>query len=134
MIVWVDGIKCDWCLAGGRGCWLKRLHQNPSVSWPSHHSSTFLRLVLVYQVLSCLLHSYQKWWEDEIVEGWVIYISVWVGGQGMDIWKVFSFLLYICLLFSLSSVPFFKWLEHDSCFLSLFIFFVPGTHKGVTGV
>ena len=38
-IIWADGInKCDWCLAGGRGCWLKGLHQIPSVSWIFHHS------------------------------------------------------------------------------------------------
>ena len=27
----------SWCLAGGRGCWLKGLHQIPSVSWRYHH-------------------------------------------------------------------------------------------------
>ena len=33
LIVWADGInKCDWCLAGGRRCSLKGLHQIPSVS------------------------------------------------------------------------------------------------------
>ena len=26
-----------------------------------------------------------KMMRDGIVEGWLIYISVWVGGQGMDI-------------------------------------------------
>ena len=39
LIAWADGInKCGWCLAGGRGCWLKGLHQIPSVSWIFHHS------------------------------------------------------------------------------------------------
>ena len=38
-IVWADGInKCGWCLAGGRGCWLKGSHQIASVSWIFHHS------------------------------------------------------------------------------------------------
>ena len=42
LVVWVDGInKCGWCLAGGRGCWLKGLHQIPSVSWIFHHSLHF---------------------------------------------------------------------------------------------
>ena len=46
-IVWVDGInKCSWCLAGGRGCWLKGLHQIPSVSWiyMIPYTSTYRRL------------------------------------------------------------------------------------------
>ena len=42
LIVWADGInKCGWCLAGGRGCWLKGPHQIPSVSWIFHHSLHF---------------------------------------------------------------------------------------------
>ena len=42
LIVWADGIdKCGWCLAGGRGFWLKGLHQIPSVSWIFHHSLHF---------------------------------------------------------------------------------------------
>ena len=33
LFVWADGInKCWWCLAGGRGCWLKGRHHIPSVS------------------------------------------------------------------------------------------------------
>ena len=33
VIVWEDGInRCSWCLAGGSGCWLKGLHQIPSLS------------------------------------------------------------------------------------------------------
>ena len=43
LIVWANGInKCGWwCLAGGRGCWLKGPHQIPSVSWIFHHSLHF---------------------------------------------------------------------------------------------
>ena len=41
-IAWADGInKSGWCLAGGRGCWLKGLIQIPSVSWLFHHSLHF---------------------------------------------------------------------------------------------
>ena len=42
LIVWEDGInKCGWCLAGGRGFWLKGLHQIPSVSSLLYHSLHF---------------------------------------------------------------------------------------------
>ena len=42
LIVWADGInKCGWCLAGGRGCWLKGPHQIPNVSWIFHYSLHF---------------------------------------------------------------------------------------------
>ena len=42
LIVWADGInKCRCCLTGGRGCWLKGLHQILSVSWMFHHSLHF---------------------------------------------------------------------------------------------
>ena len=47
LIDWADGIsKCGWCLAGGRGCWLKGPHQIPSVSWIYIilYTSTFIRL------------------------------------------------------------------------------------------
>ena len=49
LIVWVDGInKRGWCLAGGRGYWLKGPPQVPSVSWIYHHS---LHLH-IYQIVS----------------------------------------------------------------------------------
>ena len=42
LFVWANGInKCWWCLAGGRGCWLKGRHHIPSVSWIFHLSSNF---------------------------------------------------------------------------------------------
>ena len=42
LIFWADGInKCGWCLAGGRGCWLKVRHQILSVSWIFLHSLHF---------------------------------------------------------------------------------------------
>ena len=42
LIVYTDGInKCGWCLAGGRGSWLKGLHQILSVSWIFDHSLYF---------------------------------------------------------------------------------------------
>ena len=38
LTVWADGInKWGWCLAGGRGCWLKGLHQISSARWLFHH-------------------------------------------------------------------------------------------------
>ena len=40
-LFWASGInKCGWCFARGRGCWLKGLHQIPSVSWLLRHSYT----------------------------------------------------------------------------------------------
>ena len=36
--VWADGInKWGWCLVGGRGCWLKALHEIPSAGWLFNH-------------------------------------------------------------------------------------------------
>ena len=45
--VWADGInKYGRCLvAGGRGCWLKGLHQIPSVSWDISSFLTFPHLL-----------------------------------------------------------------------------------------
>ena len=57
LIVWADGInKCGWCLAGGRGCWLKGLYQIARVSWNLiiPYTSTFIRLSHLYQV--CHVH------------------------------------------------------------------------------
>ena len=88
LIVWADGInKCGWCLAGGRGCWLKGPHQIPSVSWIFHHSLHFH----IYQIASfasgilCPLYCYYEWWGDGIGGGWLLHIRVWVGGQGVGI-------------------------------------------------
>ena len=45
LTIWADGINtCGWCLAGGRGCWLKGPHQIPNVSWIFPYTSTFIRL------------------------------------------------------------------------------------------
>ena len=67
LIVWADGInKCGWCLAGGRGCWLKGPHQIPSVSWIFHHSLHFH----IYQIVSfvpgilCPVYYYFKCWGE----------------------------------------------------------------------
>ena len=80
LFVWADGInKCGWCLAGGRGCWLKGPHQIASVSWIFHHwleggvsrgqgvgiiSWFIFLLVLLSFVLSCPLSLFLKWLED----------------------------------------------------------------------
>ena len=83
LIVWADGInKCDWWLAGGRGCWLKGPLQVPSVSWISHHSLLFH----IYQIVSfvsgvlCRFYCYCEWWGDTIGWGWFLHIRVCVGG------------------------------------------------------
>ena len=48
LMVWLDVVnKCGWCLAGGRGCWLKGLHQIPIVSWIIHHLLHF-HISLIY--------------------------------------------------------------------------------------
>ena len=125
-LFWVDGInKCGWCLGGGKGCWLKGLHQIPSVSWLCHHS---LHLH-IYQIVSfvprmpCPLYCFYKWWGDGISGGWLIYIRVWVGVQGVGIFCCFLFFpcafVCCCLLFS---VPIFRLLEDDDCCVCFFVF------------
>ena len=41
LFVRTDGLKCWWCLAVSRGCWLNGQHHIPSVSWMFHLSSNF---------------------------------------------------------------------------------------------
>ena len=60
LIVWVYGInKCGWCLAAGRGCWLKALCQILSVGdyFTIPYTSTFIRLSNFYQEchVSCIV-------------------------------------------------------------------------------
>lgn len=58
------------CLGGWNQMWLVSSRRwgmlNPSVSWPSHHSSTFLRLVLVYQVYHayCIVIKNDEGWDS----------------------------------------------------------------------
>ena len=94
LIAWADGInKCGWCLVGGTGCWLQGPHQIPNVSWIHHHSLH----VHIYQIASfvsgilCPLYCYYKCWGDGIGGGWLIYNTVWEGGQGVAIILKFLF-------------------------------------------
>ena len=53
LIVWADGInKCGWCLAGGRGYWLKGPHEIPDPKCNSIISS-FLALPHLLDCLIC---------------------------------------------------------------------------------
>ena len=104
VFVWADGInKYGWCLAGGRGCWLKGLHQVPSVSWIFHHSLHFHidQIVPFVPGILCPFYSYYKWWGDGTGRGWLIHMTVWVGWQGLGIICLFFFLL-VLLSFSVS--------------------------------
>ena len=62
--------------------------------------------------------------EDGKVEGWFIYVRVWVGGQEVGIIFFLFFVVFVLLLIAVS------WLVHDSLFClfhcSFFAFFVSG--------
>ena len=73
LIVWADGInKYGWCVAGGRGSWLKGLHQIPRVSFIIPHSTTFIRLSYLYQgfYVHCIAiinnGGWDRWWGHEL--------------------------------------------------------------------
>ena len=103
LIVWADGInKCGWCLAGGRGCWLKGPHQIPSVSWIFHHSLHFhiYYIVLFAPGILCPLFCYYEWWGVGIHGGLLIHSSMWGGGTGGGYYLIVFFYLYFCLLLS----------------------------------
>ena len=123
-LFWVGGIsKYGWCLAGGRGCWLKSPHQIPSVSWSFQHSLHIYQFVSFVSGIPCPLCCYYIWWGDGI-GGWVVNLYEGVdGGQGVGIILYFLFLscpfLFSCLAFS---VPLFRWLEHDGCYICFFDF------------
>ena len=126
LIVWADGInKCGWCLAGGRWCWLKGVHQIPSVSWTVHHSLHFhmFYIVLFGLGILCPLYCYYEWWGHGIGGVWLIHIKVWVGSQGL---AIISYFVFICayVFWSLVSCLFFKWVEHDSCCVCFFVYYL----------
>ena len=117
LIVWADEVnKCGWCLAGGRGCWLKGPHQIPSVSWIYHHSLYFH----IYQIASfipgilCPFYCYCKWCRHGLGRGLLIYNMVWDGGQGVGIILQFVLFFFLSFFFTcafvlcslMSSVPF----------------------------
>ena len=115
LIVLASGInKCGWCLAGGRRCWFKGLHQIASASLIYHHSLHFH----IYQIPSfvpgilCPLYYYYKWWEDGIGGG-VVNLEESVGGKTGGGYYLLAFIylfFFTCalVLFSLRpSVPLF---------------------------
>ena len=86
------------------------------------YTSTLIRLSRLYQEwhAHCIVITNDGRWDRW---SWLIYIRVWVGGQGLSIILQFLFFscafVFCCLLFS---IPFFRWLEHDVCFVSFFCF------------
>ena len=105
---------CDvggvWCLVGGRGCCFKGSHKIPSVSWIFHHSS----LVHIHWSASFVTR----------ISSLLLYVKIWVVGQGVDIMFLSIFHCF-CAVLNCSFVT----LVHDSCCLflcSYFAFFVPG--------
>ena len=122
------------CLVGGSRCWLKGLDQIQSVSWIFHHSLhfTFIRLSHLCQVpgstfirLShlCPLYCYYKrcrWDRWEMID-----LCQGVGGETGSGYYLIAivFLTWAVVFCSLmSSVSFFKWLEHDSCCVCFFVY------------
>ena len=58
--------------------------------------------------------------------GWLIHIRVWVGGQGVVIYYllVLFFFLFALLSFGLSCPLFFRWVEHESCCVCFFVYYL----------
>ena len=72
LIPLTEGVNgCDWCLAGGRGCCFKGSRKIPSVSWIFHHSS----LVHIHWSASFVTR----------ISSLLLYVKIWVVGQGVDI-------------------------------------------------
>ena len=99
LIVSGDGVNgSDWCLAGGSWCWIKGLHQVPTVSSIFHHSwhfhvhyiSSFISRIL------WLMCCYCKWWDWHECCWWFIYVWIWVKGQGVDIMFFLFFVMFLC--------------------------------------
>ena len=72
-----------------------------------------MSIVLLLQVM----REWDRW-------GWLIYIRVWAGGQGVGI--ILEFLLISCTFVFCSltfSVSLFRWLESMMAVMSVFLFF-----------
>ena len=98
LIVWVDGVnRRGWCLAGGRECWLKGLHQIPRVGWlfyhSFHHCFTFIRLLICVKNIKIIILLLQKWW----VEGWGV-VNLCLGLGGAQVVGVIFFLFFVSFL------------------------------------
>ena len=129
LIVWVDGInKLGWCLAGGRGCWLKGLNQIPSVKL---NISSFFTLSHLLDCLICtrnsvsiVLLSWMIGGSHRLGGGWFISGCGW-GKRGWVLSHSFCFFLLMLLYFVLSCpVSFFKWVKHDRCCICFFVYYL----------
>ena len=106
LIIWADGInKCGWSLAWGRGCWLKCLHQIPSVSWIYHHPLHFHICDIAWflpAILCPLYCNYKCWGNGQVGIGWFVRGC----GRGDRVWVlswsffVFSFCFTCALVVS----------------------------------
>ena len=130
LIVWADGInKCGWPLAGGRGWWLKGPHQIPSVSWIFHNSLHFH----IYQILIWARNSLSIILLLWMMEGWDRWGEVVASYQSLGGGTGDGYYLLVCFLFvftyafvfwSRMSCLFFKWVEHDSCCVCFFVYYL----------
>ena len=94
LIVWLDVVnKCGWFLAGGRGCWLKGLHQIPIVSWIIHHLLHFhISLIYARNSVSIVLLLWRMGGGHTFGGGWLISGCGW-----RDKGRVlFNFFFLIC--------------------------------------
>ena len=94
LIVWLDVVnKCGWFLAGGRGCWLKGLHQIPIVSWIIHHLLHFhISLIYARNSVSIVLLLWRMGGWHTFGGGWLISGCGW-----RDKGRVlFNFFFLIC--------------------------------------
>ena len=99
----------------------------PDPKWCKLNISSFLALPHLLDCLICTRNSvsfalllwvmggWDRW-------GWLIYISLWVGGQGAGIIS-FLFVFLFCAFFLLVShvLFFFKCVERDSCWVCFFV-------------
>ena len=116
LIVWADGVnQYDWCLAGGRGCWLKGPHPIPSVSWIIHHC-TPIRLPHLCQGAMTIVLLLQMM--GTLAEGWEGLGFIYVRGQWIGIIFSIFFTVFVLLLIFLS------WLVHDSFSVCFFVPFL----------
>ena len=128
-LYWVDGIsKCGWCLAGGRGCWLKGSHQNPSVSWIF---SSFLTLPHVLDCLICTRNFVTIFLLLWMMRGWdrwgVVDSHQGVGGgTGVGYYLIVFLGFFICafIFWSLMSCLLSEWVEHDGCCVCFFVHYL----------
>ena len=102
LIVWADEInKCGWCLPGGKGCWLKGLHQIPRITSLYHHSVHFH----IYHIVSflvghlCALYCYYKRLREGIGSGYLLYKRVWEQDRGCGLASSLFFFISLVFVF-----------------------------------